>query len=80
MNVRDRIQEVLVADGAADAEALVEANRLCDDLRHSDRVQSKRGLFFERVREAIAIRGNGGDLIETIPISADGLDNPPTTY
>lgn len=64
-----RIQEILVADGLADAEALAEAQSLCERLGCYQRVTGSTGLHFSRGYKAIEVRGEKGDLIERIPFA-----------
>ncbi len=65
--MRDRIQEILVADGVGDAQALTEANSLCDGLGYYHRVTTSTGLKLNRAYDGVEVRGPGGDLIESIP-------------
>lgn len=65
--MRDRIQEILVADGVADVTALTEANSLVDGLGYYHRVTTTTGLKINRGYSALEVRGPGGDLIEEIP-------------
>lgn len=65
--MRDRIQEILVADGVADANALVEANSLVDGLGYYHRVTTSTGLKINRAYATLEVRGPNGDLIEEIP-------------
>ncbi|HYG60425.1 MAG TPA: hypothetical protein VD902_20330 [Symbiobacteriaceae bacterium] len=64
--IRDRIQEILVADGVVDSRALEEANSLVDGLGYYYRVTSSTGLHFQRAYDGIEVRGPAGDAIETI--------------
>lgn len=65
--MRDRIQEILAADGIPGVKALEEANSLCDGLGYYHRVTSSTGLKLNRAYDGVEVRGPGGDLIETIP-------------
>lgn len=65
--MRDRIQEILVADGVADTPALVEANSLTDGLGYCHRVTTSTGLKINRAYSGLEVRGADGDLIEEIP-------------
>lgn len=65
--MRDRVQEILVADGVADVAAYTEANSLCDGLGYYHRVTASTGLKLNRAYDGLEVRGPGGDLIETIP-------------
>jgi hypothetical protein len=65
--IRGRIQEVLVADGVPDHQALNEANSLCDGLGYYHRVTASTGLKLNRAYGGIEVRGPGDDLVETIP-------------
>lgn len=71
--MRDRIQEILVADGVADATALTEANSLVDGLGYYHRVTTTTGLKINRGYSTLEVRGPGGDLIEEIPF--DGAND-----
>jgi hypothetical protein len=65
--MRNRIQEILVADGIPGVKALGEANSLCDGLGYYHRVTTSTGLKLNRAYDGVEVRGPGGDLIETIP-------------
>ena len=65
--MRDRIQEILVADGLADTQALVEANSLVDGLGYYHRVTASTGLKINRAYGALEVRGPEGDLLAEIP-------------
>jgi len=67
--MRDRIQEILVADGVADSRALGEANSLVDGLGYYHRVTTSTGMKINRAYSALEVRGPGGDLIEEIPFA-----------
>lgn len=65
--IRDRIQEILVADGVADVPALTEANSLCDGLGYYHQVRSSTGLRMARAYDGVEIWGPDGTLVEQIP-------------
>jgi hypothetical protein len=64
--MRDRIQEILVADGMGDVQALDEANSLMDGLGYYHRVTTSTGLKLNRGYGGVEVRGPSGDLIESI--------------
>lgn len=69
-----RIQEILVADGIADTQALAEAQSLCEGLGYYQRVTGSTGIHFSRGYEAIEVRGDRGDLIESIPFEPKRIE------
>ncbi|MDF2630129.1 MAG: hypothetical protein K0R39_3960 [Symbiobacteriaceae bacterium] len=72
--MRNRIQEILVADGVADVTALTEANSLVDGLGYYHRVTTTTGLKINRAYSALEVRGPEGDLIEEIPFDREDDD------
>lgn len=65
--MRDRIQEILVADGVEDQRALAEANSLCDGLGYYQRVRTSTGMNLVRGYDGVEVWGEAGDLLERIP-------------
>lgn len=65
--MRDRIQDLLVAGGVRQAAALDEANSLCDGLGYYHRVTASTGLRFQQAYHGIEVVGGSGDVIELIP-------------
>lgn len=65
--MRNRVQEILVADGVSDGPALDEANSICDGLGYMNRVMSSTGMRFRRGYDGIEVFARAGDLLETIP-------------
>lgn len=65
--IRNRIQEILVADGVDDRLALTEANSLCDGLGYYHRVRTSTGMSLTRGYAGVEVWGTAGDLMESIP-------------
>lgn len=65
--MRNRIQEILVADGVGDRHALMEANSLCDGLGYYHRVTASTGMKLRMGYDGVEVFGLAGDLLETIP-------------
>ncbi|HWI65371.1 MAG TPA: hypothetical protein VNT75_26360 [Symbiobacteriaceae bacterium] len=69
--MRDRIQEILVADGVGDTQALTEANSLVDGLGYYHRVTTSTGLKINRSFGSLEVRGPTGDLVEEIRFDSE---------
>jgi hypothetical protein len=67
--MRNRIQELLVADGVEDWRALSEANSLVDGLGYYDRVATSTGLKIRKGYDGLEVIGPHGDLLERIPFT-----------
>lgn len=65
--MRNRLQELLVADGVEDWRALSEANSLADGLGYYDRVATSTGLKIRKGYAGLEVIGPQGDQIEVIP-------------
>lgn len=65
--MRNRIQEILVADGVPDPHAMMEANSLCDGLGYYHRVTASTGMKLHLGYDGVEVFGLAGDLLETVP-------------